>query len=183
MRTLLAASIGKVIASEILTDPSCFLDTHALIAQSYQFSKPRPLLLTVSILPYNSRVSNNLNLDQSAFFGKRVDLHCSPQRQQHRPFPSQYHPTDSMKERRPNYLHTRAHRIRWPDPLSPNRIYLAELLDVDDVDPAAHDLVEAGVGGLEAGLNVAHCLMLRQASVPRHMRSDLLFSWVRKKKA
>jgi hypothetical protein len=64
------------------------------------------------------------------------------------------------KERRPTYLYTRAHRIWWPDPLRPNRIYFAELLDVDDVNPPAHDLVEAGVGGFEAVLDVANCLML-----------------------
>lgn len=74
--------------------------------------------------------------------------------------PSQHPSSESRVDRQPTYLHTRAHRIRWRNPLRPNRIYLAKLLDIDDVDPPAHDLVEAGVCGSEAGLDVAHCLML-----------------------
>jgi hypothetical protein len=58
-------------------------------------------------------------------------------------------------EKRLAYLHTSAHRIRWPNPFRPNCIYFTELLDVDDVNPPPHDFVQAGVCGLEAGLDVA----------------------------
>lgn len=105
-----------------------------------------------------------------------------PQRQQRSsPITRPFFGIGAREERRLTYLHTRAHRIRWPDPLSPNRIYLAELLDVDDVDPAAHDLVEAGVGGLEAGLDVTHCLMLvgYQQDVKMRWAIGLIFRrWV-----
>ena len=111
-----------------------------------------------------SRISNNLNLNQRSLLRKRSNLHRE-QAASAIVSSAQTALNVERRERRLAYLHTSAHRIRRPNPLRPDRIYFAELLDVDDVDPSAHDLVEAGVGGLEARLDVADCLMLGESQL------------------
>ena len=147
---------GEVAATETLMNLSFFLDTHTLLTYQSQFYQNLFPLSPVTHLTHQQQPQSPPTLPlwralRSAF---RATASAT------KIFPSQYHPANPTNERRPTYLHTRAHRVRWSDPLRPDRIYLAELLDVDDVDPPAHDFVEAGVGGLEASLDVAHCLVL-----------------------
>ena len=156
---------------------SFFLDTHTLLNYQCRLSQDLLFLSPLTHLTHQQQPQSPPKLPPSQALRSTFRATASAIQV----FPSRYHTADQKNEMRPTYLHTRAHRIRWSDPLRPDRIYLAELLDVDDVDPPAHDLVEAGVGGLEASLDVAHCLMLRRASVPRHMRSDFLFYWAGKR--
>lgn len=52
------------------------------------------------------------------------------------------------------HLHTSAHWEWLRDPLGPNCIHLAELLNVNDVYPSPHNLVKTGAASFEARLDV-----------------------------
>lgn len=171
-RTLLTPSEGEVVTSEILMRPSFLLDTRTLIIYPRRFVQTSPLLADNFHPPTHlthqrePQSPPTLPLSQAlrSTWEESASIH----------FRSPDHSSGSKAGRRLSYLHTRAHRIWRPNPLRPYRIYFAELFDVDHVDSPAHDFVEAGVGGFEAGFDVTHCLMLGRCQLVEAQRDVII---------
>lgn len=81
--------------------------------------------------------------------------------------------------RNQTHLNTSAHRKRRTNPLRPNSIHVAELLDVNNVNPPANDLVQRRARGLQARADVAHRLVLQTLSTRLAHNSDREDSSVR----